>query len=47
MKELISLFILMCIVATMTSCAANSKKHHAKKHGLVQHGCTGIKALKR
>ena len=47
MKELISLFILMCIVAAMTSCAANYKKHHAKKHGIVQHGCTGIKALKR
>jgi hypothetical protein len=48
MKETLSIFVLMCIVCVMTtSCASNSKRHHAKRHGLVQHGCTGLKALNR
>ena len=35
------LFVLMCIVAIVTtSCASNSKKH-----GLVQRGCGGLDNL--
>jgi len=45
MKEAISIFVVMCIIAAMTSCASNSKKHHAKKHGLVQRGCGGLNNL--
>jgi len=44
--QLFKLFVLMCIVAIVTtSCASNSKKHHAKKHGLVQRGCGGLDNL--
>lgn len=46
MKNLISIFVLMLVVAVMTTnCASNSKRHHAKKHGLVGHGCGGLSKL--
>ena len=46
MKNLISIFLLMLVVCVMTtSCASNSKRSHAKKHGLVGHGCRGIGAM--
>jgi ABC-type Fe3+-citrate transport system substrate-binding protein len=46
MKNLISIFLLMLVVCVMTtSCASNSKRSHAKKHGLVKHGCGGLARL--
>jgi len=39
MKEAISIFLVMCIIAAMTSCSTG------KNSGLVKHGCRGLAAL--
>lgn len=45
MKNTFLICLTVVVIALMSSCASNSKRHHAKKHGLVQHGCRGIKAM--
>jgi hypothetical protein len=45
MKNTFLIFAIVYIIALMTSCASNSKRHHARKHGLVQHGCGGLSRL--
>jgi hypothetical protein len=39
MKETISIFVVMCVIAIMTSCSTG------KNNGLVNHGCGGLARL--
>jgi hypothetical protein len=47
MKQLTSIFILMCVIAIMTSSCTSSAKHykHSKNHGLIKRGCGGLSRL--
>jgi hypothetical protein len=43
--SIIKLLVALTLIVGLFSCSNNGAKHHAKKHGLVSHGCRGLKAM--